>query len=139
MIRLLALLAAAASAAGLRPFDAGRFEALKAEGRTVILQFSSQSCAACPQQEQALRRLSEEPGELTPVFFQFPFSPVDEFCQRNRVGAPSTLLMFRGKRLIGRSAGLYAEEDIRAFIQDSRLRSRGKPPERPKRSIRPKR
>jgi hypothetical protein len=140
MIRLLAVLSAVtAAAAGLKPFDVARFETLQAQGRTILLQFNAQACAVCPQQVETLRRISEEPGELTPVVLQVAFSPTDDFCQQRGVSAPSTLLMFRGKRLIGRAAGLVTEEDVRAFIQESRLRYRGKPPARSKRTIRPKR
>jgi len=55
------------------------------------------------------------------------------------VTAASTLIVFRGKNVIGRSAGLFTEDEIRQFIEGARFRSRARPKPKPKRTYRPKR
>jgi thiol-disulfide isomerase/thioredoxin len=138
-ILLLALAAASAWAGGLTPFNASRFAALQAEDRTTVLYFFSASCGVCPQQQETLKRVASEPGPLTPTVFEVAFSPSDEVCRRYEVTAASTLIVFRGKNVIGRSAGLFTEDEIRQFIEGARFRSRARPKPKPKRTYRPKR
>ncbi|MFA5140981.1 MAG: thioredoxin family protein [Elusimicrobiota bacterium] len=136
---LSALAGACVWAGGMVPFNAARFAALQAEDRTAVLYFFSANCGVCPQQEEALKRIAAEPGPLTPTVFQITFVPADEVCRRYEVTAPSTLIIFRGKSVIGRSAGLFTEDEIRQFIEGARFRSRARPKPRPKRTYRPKR
>lgn len=133
------LLASPACGQALRSFDLARFEALGAARRTMVVQFYSDNCAVCPQQEEMLKRVASEPGPLTPAFFQVDFNASRDLREIYGVTNPSELLVFKGRALIGRGSGLYTERDIRALIRDSRMRARGRPRPRQKRTFRPKR
>ena len=137
-IFLLFLAVVVPAGAALQAFDAGLFERLQAQDKTIVLQFSSESCGVCPQQESVLRALSEEPGRMTPAFLQVAHLPGDKMTERYEA-KPSTLVVFKGRREIGRSIALYTEEEMRRFISDVRMRGRGVPEPRPKRVFPPKR
>jgi hypothetical protein len=135
VLPLLILAACAAHAGQLEPFEAGRFDALTKQGRTVVLQFHSDQCAVCIPQQAALQRLAEEPGDLTPAFLTAPFGVDDGLCRRYAATSAGTLLVFKTGALVGRSGALYNDTDIRRFLEDTRMRARAMPGPRPRRAI----
>lgn len=131
--------AAPAEAPGIQPYGDALFAKLAAEGRSIVLHFTSPSCPVCASQDAALERLAAEPGGHTPAFLRAAYSAGDKLAARHGVDAPSTVLLFRGERLLARSVGLLTEDDLSAFLRDARMRARARPASRPKRSYRVKR
>ena len=136
---LLLLAAAAPSWALLPSYKADRLRELQGQGRVVVIQFTSQTCALCRQQEEVLERLGKESDKSAPFYLQADYDLEEGLRQLWRVGAPSTLVVFRGADLLDRSTGLLSEEDVRAFVRDAVARSRGRPRARSPRTARPKR
>ncbi|HBL17643.1 MAG: hypothetical protein A2X36_14665 [Elusimicrobia bacterium GWA2_69_24] len=122
----------------LQNFQSARFRSLQAEGRLVLLQFTSAGSEICSVQEKSLERLAQSGDKTTPVFFQVD-SDAEESLRTQYKATPSTLLLFRGSQLIGRVAGVHTEEDIRRFLRDTLSALRGQPKLRAKRPHRPKR
>ncbi|OIO07691.1 MAG: hypothetical protein AUJ52_09730 [Elusimicrobia bacterium CG1_02_63_36] len=122
----------------LDTFDAETFGAQQEDGRTIVLQFHSSNCELCVAQERLLGEFARETDPTTPSFFQ-----ADMGSQGNLAtlyGAkPSSLLVFRGKMLVGQETGLTRREAILELITKSVMRSRGLPRPRPKRDFKPKR
>ena len=141
MAAILSLLLAAASPvlALLPVYKVERMRELQAAGRVVVIQFTSQTCALCRQQEETLERLGKDADKTVPVFLQADYDGESALRQLWRVGAPSSLVVFRGNDLLDRSTGLVSEDDIRAFVRDAVARSRGRPKARTPRTTRPKR
>ena len=134
------LLAAFAFAAGrLEPYNAGVFAAQQTKGAVIVLQFSSSGCNVCPGQQQSLERLAEEPSAPSIQFYQANYDREEELRKLYQVNAMSTLLVFRGRYLIGRCAGLFTEDEIRSFLQKTLLQERGRPRTRPKTVFGPRR
>jgi len=137
---LLLLLGASAAAAGrLERYTPAAFSSQQQKDAYILLQFNSDSCTVCPRQEISLQRLASESSQPAVRYFKATFEVEDELKKLYGVSAMSTLLVFRGRYLIGRSAGLYTEDEIRAFLHKSMLEDRGKPKGRPKRKYGPKR
>lgn len=137
---LLLLLSVPAAAAGrLERYNPGTFSAQQQKGSYILLQFNSDACTVCPRQETSLQRLAAEPAQPAVHYFKATFEQEEELKKLYGVSAMSTLLVFRGRYLIGRAAGLYTEDEIRAFLHKSMLQDRGKPKGRPKRKFGPKR
>ncbi len=136
---LLLLLAASAYAGGIEAYEAGRFTSLQLRERTVLLHFYSIGCPPCDEQVKALKALTTEPGSLFPVVLQVDYRTQEDLKSRYRVSAPSTFLLFKGARLIGRTVGTLDVKGIRAFVRDTRIKARGRPDSRPKRTYLPKR
>ena len=141
MKRILAfLLLGASSAQALLPaYKPERLRDLQAQGRTIVVYFTSQTCALCRQQEEVLERLGKDADRSSPVFFQADFDAEEGLRQLWRVSAPSTLVVFRGADLLDRSTGLVSDDDVRTFVRDAVARSRGRPRARTPRTVRSKR
>lgn len=136
----LLLLALAAPVSALLPaYKAERLRELQGQGRVVVIQFTSQTCALCRQQEEILDRLGKETDKSAPIYLQADYDLEEGLRQLWRVSAPSTLVVFRGADLLDRSTGLLSEDDVRAFVRDTVARSRGRPSARVPRTVRPKR
>lgn len=136
---LLALLACCARpAAALEAFTQAKFEALQGRNRTILVQFNAPRCAVCLHQEVFLGRILQDPVPWAPAVLQAAFDKDEEFKRRCQVTALGTLIVFRGKQEISRAEGLYTEEGIRSFIQDSLSKSRGRPKPRPATPFKPR-
>jgi len=133
------LLTSSAYAGGLEVYDAGRFTSLQLRERTVLLHFYSVGCPPCDEQVKALKVLTAKAGTLFPVVLQVDYRTQEDLKARYRVSAPSTFLLFKGARLIGRTVGTLDVKGIRAFVRDTRIKARGRPDPRPKRTYLPKR
>ncbi len=122
----------------LESYDAEVFAAHQEEGRTIVIQFHSESCGLCTQQEKVLKKISRQKDPTTPSFFQATLGVHSSLAML--YGAkPSTILVFRGKRLVGRETGVANANALRGLIVRSVMKSRGLPRPRPKRKIIPKR
>lgn len=138
---LLALFLVSVPPAGalLPSYKPERMRDLQAQGRVILLQFTSQTCALCRQQEEALERLAKDSSKAAPVILQVDYDSEEGLRQLWRISAPSTIVIFRGMDLLDRKTGLVSEEDVRAFLRDSVARSRGRPRPRTPAVVRPKR
>jgi thiol-disulfide isomerase/thioredoxin len=122
----------------LDTFDAETFGAHQDDGRTIVLQFHSSTCELCVAQEALLNEFAREKDPTTPSFFQADVRANATLA--TLYGAkPSTLLVFRGKRLLGQKTGISQRREIFEFIKSSVMRSRGRPKPRAKREFKPKR
>jgi len=129
----------ACAAGHLEPYNAGVFAAQQTKGAIILLQFNSSGCNVCPGQQATLERLAQEPAEPSVQFYQANFDREEELRKLYQVNAMSTLLVFRGRNLIGRCAGLFTEDDVRSFLQKTLLHDRGRLKARPKTIFGPKR
>lgn len=120
-------------------FGDEKFALSQTQERTILLHFYRLGCPVCDEQVKALKELAAIGGALSPVSLMVEFDKEQEIRSLYGVTAPSTMLLFKGKRLIGRSVGKMRIQEIRDFVRESRMNARGLPPRRPKRSILPKR
>lgn len=140
LLALAGLAAVQTRAAGrLEPYGMAAFSAQQQKNGYIVLQFHSSACNVCPRQETTIERLSKEPSQPPVQFYQAIFEREEELRKLYQVSAMSTLLVFRGRFLIGRSAGLYTEDEIRTFLMKTMAEDRGRPKVRPKRKFGTKR
>ncbi|MFA6030191.1 MAG: thioredoxin family protein [Elusimicrobiota bacterium] len=140
LLAALLLAPAAAGATGvLGTYSSALFSSQQGKDGYTVIQFHSEDCSVCPRQETMLDRLARDPAWQNVLFLQARYEKEEELRRTYGVDALSTLLFFRGKRLIGRSAGLYTDEELRSFFLRSQRQDRGRPKSRPERRFLPRR
>ncbi|MFA6092049.1 MAG: thioredoxin family protein [Elusimicrobiota bacterium] len=120
-------------------YSAAALSLQQQKGGYAVVQFDSSDCSLCPRQAAALDRLSADPYWKSVLFLRARYE--QEAALRNAYGVSSmaTVLVLRAGRVIGRSVGMYLEEDLRGFLIRSRMQDRGRPRSRPARRFGPHR
>ena len=94
-----------ASAMDRKPFDQKAFEAAQAAGRPILVEVSASWCPICKAQAPILSRLSSDPRFKELVSFDIDFDSHKDLLKKFNVQKQSTLIVYRGRREIGRSTG----------------------------------
>lgn len=114
---LLPLLAAATAFATGQAFEPAVFDALRKQGKPVVVDIHASWCPTCRAQEPILSELLETPElkDLTrlTVDFDRQRSVVSAF----KVQYQSTLIVFKGGREVGRSTGDTNKDSIAALLR----------------------
>jgi len=131
---LLALWAAAsAQAASWGPYDAGAFEGAQRAGRIIVLQFIDDGCPRCEEQDKVLSKRFWGSNRKDWAGFQVNITRAAAVARQWRVTAPSTLVLLRGTREVGRITGVIVDTELDAFLRKADMpEPRGKAPPRPK-------
>jgi thiol-disulfide isomerase/thioredoxin len=98
-------LGSSASAMDKKPFDAKAFEAAQAAGKPILIEVHAPWCPTCKAQEPILARLSKNTKFKDVVRFNIDFDSQKDLLRRFNARTQSTLIAFKGKQEVGRSAG----------------------------------
>jgi len=121
ILRALALsagltLAPAAFAAEKKPFDAKAFAAAQAAGKSILIEVHAPWCPTCKAQAPTLARLSKQPKFKNMIRFNIDFDSQKDLLRKFNVRTQSTLIVFKGKREVGRSTGITDAASIEALL-----------------------
>jgi len=108
-----------AFAADKKPFDLKAFEAAQAAGRPILIDVSAPWCPVCRAQAPILARLQAEPRMKSLVAFNVDFDSQKDLLRKFNVQKQSTLIVFRGKKEVGRSTGDTNAASIEALLNKS--------------------
>jgi len=108
-----------ASAMDRKPFDQKAFEAAQAAGRPILVEVSASWCPICKAQAPILSRLSSDPRFKELVSFDIDFDSHKDLLKKFNVQKQSTLIVYRGRREIGRSTGDTNAGSIEALLGKS--------------------
>lgn len=108
--------AAPAFAMEKKPFDAKAFEAAQAAGKPILLEVHAPWCPTCKAQEPILSKLSSEAKFKNMVRFNIDFDSQKDLLRKYNVRTQSTLIAFKGKQEVGRSAGDTNATSIEALL-----------------------
>src|SRR5437763_10114767 len=108
-----------ASAMDRKPFDQKAFEAAQAAGRPILVEVSASWCPICKAQAPILSRLSSDPRFKELVSFDIDFDSHKDLLKEFNVQKQSTLIVYRGRREIGRSTGDTNAGSIEALLGKS--------------------
>ena len=108
-----------ASAMDRKPFDQKAFEAAQAAGRPILVEVSASWCPICKAQAPILSRLSSDPRFKELVSFDIDFDSHKDLLKKFDVQKQSTLIVYRGRREIGRSTGDTNAGSIEALLGKS--------------------
>lgn len=111
---LLVAAAATVTAQAATRFEAKAFEAAQAAGRTILIDVTAPWCPTCRQQRPILQSIEKENPKL--VVFEVDFDTAKAVLKRFRVTQQSTLIVFKGKREVGRSTGDTDPARIRRLV-----------------------
>jgi thiol-disulfide isomerase/thioredoxin len=109
-------LGAPAVAMEKKPFDAKAFESAQAAGKPILLEVHAPWCPTCRAQQPILSRLSKSEKFKDIVRFNIDFDSQKELLRKFNVRMQSTLIVFKGKREAGRSAGDTNAASIEALL-----------------------
>jgi thiol-disulfide isomerase/thioredoxin len=108
-----------AHAADKKPFDQKAFEAAQAAGHPILIDVSAPWCPTCKAQAPILARLQAEPRMKSLVAFNIDFDSQKDLLRKFNVQRQSTLIVFKGKKEVGRSTGDTNPGSIEALLSKS--------------------
>lgn len=112
-------LAAAASAAEVRPFDAKVFAAAQAQGRPILVDVHADWCPTCRAQAPIVDAIVAAPEYRRLLVLKLDFDKQKPDWKRLKVQRQSTLIAFRGPVETGRSVADTRPEAIAAVIHST--------------------
>ncbi len=120
------VLATAALAAAAHPapaaaqrFTQAAFEAAQAAGKPILVEVTAPWCPTCRAQQPILQRLTAEPRFRDLVFLSVDFDSQKAVLRSLNVQRQSTLVVFKGRQEMGRSAGDTDAASISALVARS--------------------
>ena len=117
-----AALAAASSLparAAAQRFTQAAFEAAQAAGKPILVEVTAPWCPTCRAQQPILQRLTAEPRFRDLVFLSVDFDSQKDVLRTLNVQGQSTLVVFKGRQEVGRSAGDTNAASIAALVAKS--------------------
>ena len=131
--------ASLAGASSWGAYDASAFESAQRSGHVILLQFLEDGCPRCGEQEKILSKRFWGVNRKDLEGFQVDLARNAALARQWRVTAPSTLVLLRGAREVGRSTGVIIESELDAFLRKADLpEPHGKAPPRPKKRLPPR-
>ncbi|MCZ8313619.1 thioredoxin family protein [Phreatobacter sp.] len=107
-----------ASATGQR-FTQAAFDAAQAAGKPILVEVTAPWCPTCRAQQPILQKLTAEPRFRDLIFLSVDFDSQKDVVRALNVRSQSTLVVFKGRAEVGRSAGDTNAESIAALVAKS--------------------
>lgn len=102
---IIALSAASSEAITKKLFDQKAFDAAQAAGQSILIEVHASWCPVCKRQKPILAKLGTEPKFKNMVSFEIDFDLQKELVRRFNAPKQSTLIVFKGRKEMGRSTG----------------------------------
>jgi len=129
MIKFLARLTAAAlvafatASAALAvenvPYDRTKFDAAQKEGKPILVDISAPWCPTCKVQKPIVEKLTNKPEYKSLTIFEVDFDSQKDAVKRFGARSQSTLIVFKGAKETGRSAGDTREASIETLVKSA--------------------
>ena len=108
-----------ASAGVQRPFDAQAFAAAQHAGKQVLVEIHADWCPTCKAQLPILDKLSREARYSDMVRLRVDFDSQKDLVKQFKARIQSTLVLYKGRNEVARSAGQTDEGRIRAMLDQA--------------------
>ncbi|PRC90925.1 thioredoxin family protein [Solimicrobium silvestre] len=105
----------AALAAG-KPYDAATFDALKNEGKPIMVLVSAPWCPYCKRQDEVVNTLLKDPRFQTLNVVDVDFDTHQDFLKTWHVPIQSTIIMIKGGKVISQNAFDIHADSIEAMM-----------------------
>jgi thioredoxin-like negative regulator of GroEL len=100
-------------------FDQKSFEAAQEAGKPILIEIHAAWCPVCARQQPILTKLGADPKFKELVSFQLDFDTEMQTWRKFNVRQQSTLIVFKGKKEVGRSVGDTNPKSIEALLAKS--------------------
>jgi len=107
----------AATGQAWEPFAQQAFDREMAAGKTIVLDCHASWCPICKAQRAILEPMLGEPEFAAVVGFIIDYDNASDAKREFDISKPSTLIVFRGTREVGRSTGVTDGKALRAFVR----------------------
>jgi thiol:disulfide interchange protein len=104
-------------AAEFKPYDNAAFNALQAAGKPVVIHVHADWCPTCKLQALILTDLFKSPSFRDYTVLRVDFDTQQDVRKALRVGAQSTLIVYRGRNEVARSVGDTSKDSINAALR----------------------
>ena len=111
------LIATSALAGEIKPYKEAAFSEAKAAGKTVLLDFHADWCPVCRKQGPVLGSLVHEDKLKDIAAFKVNYDDETALKKQLKVTSQSTLIVFKGEKLVSRAVGVTDKDKIRALIE----------------------
>ena len=111
------IIAASALAGEIKPYNEAAFAEAKAAGKTVLLDFHADWCPVCKKQGPVLGSLVQEDKLKDIAAFKVNYDDETALKKQLKVTSQSTLIVFKGEKLVSRAVGVTDKDKIRALIE----------------------
>jgi len=105
--------------AAAQRFTQAAFAAAQAAGKPILVEVTAPWCPTCRAQQPILQRLTAEPRFRDLVFLSVDFDSQKDVLRALNVQSQSTLVVFKGRQEVGRSAGDTNAASITALVAKS--------------------
>ena len=105
--------------AAAQRFTQAAFEAAQAAGKPILVEVTAPWCPTCRAQQPILQKLTAEPRFRDLVFLSVDFDSQKDVLRTLNVQGQSTLVVFKGRQEVGRSAGDTNAASIAALVAKS--------------------
>ena len=105
--------------AAAQRFTQAAFAAAQAAGKPILVEVTAPWCPTCRAQQPILQRLTAEPRFRDLVFLSVDFDSQKDVLRTLNVQSQSTLVVFKGRQEVGRSAGDTNAASITALVAKS--------------------
>lgn len=117
LVALLLGFALPALAGERQPFDATALAAEQKAGKAIVVHVSAPWCPTCKAQKPILDKLAADPAFKDFVIFELDFDTGGSALKALNARSQSTLIVFKGDKETGRSAGDTNAESIAALFK----------------------
>jgi thioredoxin 1 len=100
-------------------FDKDNFEKAQAQGKRILVEVSAPWCPTCKAQAPIIEKYTKLPAHKDVMIFMVDFDTMKDELKYFNARSQSTLIMFKGKKETGRSAGDTTDDGIGKLIQSS--------------------
>jgi thioredoxin 1 len=116
LVVALNLITVSTMAGEIQPFNETAFTDAKTAGKTVLLDFHADWCPVCKKQGPILQSLVQEDKYKDVVAFKADYDSETALKKQLKVKDQSTLIVFKGDRVVSRATWVTNEDKIRALI-----------------------
>lgn len=117
VLATLPTLARPAVAQSFVPYEAAAFSRLIASAAPIVVHVHADWCPTCRAQQPTLQSLARDPALASVRFVRVDFDRDRDFLRAHRVSSQSTILVFRGGRVVTRMIGTTNANELDRAIR----------------------
>jgi len=116
-VTALTLITTGALADEPKPFNREAYDKAKAEGKTILVDFDASWCPVCKKQAEASPQVLKQDKFQRVVVFKADYDSAKELKKQLKITHQSTLVLFKGKKEVGREQGITTASSIGELLE----------------------